>query len=200
MYNVTIIGGTMIYECKIVNNKYNDKQIVLPRPSLKEVEVFERSILVSETDLEGIIVYTNRRYESIAGYGHKELIGFPHHIVRHPDMPSGVFRAMWKIISEKRIWRGYIKHLCKDGSFFWTLTYVQAKVDEKEEIIGYISVGKIAYVKSREVIAKKYKELMGDEHIDDKYFMASYDYYESQIGSRDFLSEYIAEMTGLDSK
>lgn len=185
---------------KIINNKYNNKQIVLPKPSQKEIEVFERSILVSETDLEGIIVYTNRRYEALTGYSHKELIGFPHHIVRHPDMPSGVFRAMWKIISEKKIWRGCIKHLCKDGSFFWTLTYIQAKLDEDGQIIGYTGTGKVAYMKPREEIEARYKELMGDAHIDDKYFMASDNYYETQIANRNFLSEYIAEMTGLGNK
>ncbi len=166
---------------KVIKNTLTNEQIILAKPRDKEIEVFERSILITETNLDGILVYTNRRYQTLTGYSEEILLGSPHKIVRHPDMPRGVFKAMWKIIQDKKIWRGYVKHLCKDGSFFWTLSYVQAKLNMDDEIIGYTSTGKVAYEKPRQEVEEKYKSLIGHEHIDDKYFMTSHDYYEMQL-------------------
>ncbi|HHD78444.1 MAG TPA: hypothetical protein ENK98_02210 [Epsilonproteobacteria bacterium] len=72
---------------------------------------------------------------------------------------------------DKKIWRGYIKHLCKDGSYFWTLSYVQAKLDSEGVIVGFISTGNIAYEKSRIEVEKQYKKLIGIQHIANQYFM-----------------------------
>jgi len=164
----------------VIQNTRTNEQIVLAKPRKKEIELFERSILVSETNLDGILVYTNRRYQGLTGHSEETLLGSPHKIVRHPDMPRGVFKAMWKIIQAKKIWRGYVKHLCKDGSFFWTLSYVQAKLNADKEIVGYTSTGKVAYEKPRQEVEEKYQSLLGNEHIDDKYFMRSQDYCDTQ--------------------
>jgi len=172
---------------RIVTNIFTHKQVHLAEPVDNEIEVFEKSILVTETNLEGIIVYTNRRYESLSGFSEMELLGSPHCIVRHPDMPKGVFKAMWKIIQSGKIWRGYIKHLCKDGSFFWTLTYIQVKVDKQNNIIGYTSSAKVAYGDARDEVEKQYKKYYDDKHINRRYFMASENYQE----------EYVAEYARL---
>lgn len=168
----------------VITNIRTGVKYVQAVPIDHEVEVFDRSILISETDVNGFIVYTNRRYLTLTGFEEIELIGAPHKIVRHPDMPRGVFRAMWKIIMDKKIWRGYIKHLCKDGSYFWTLSYVQAKLDSEGVIVGFISTGKIAYEKSRIEVEEQYKKLIGIQHIDNKYFMDSESYYETQIAKK----------------
>ena len=186
-------GQPMINLRKVITNTLTNVQIVQSVPNTREIKVFDKSILLSETDLNGILTYTNRRYLTLTGFLEKELIGSPHKIVRHPDMPRGVFRAMWKIISDKKIWRGYVKHLSKNGSFFWTLSYVQAKLDEDDNIIGYISTGKIAYAQSRKEVEEKYYELMGNEYLDDKYFMTSESYYETQILKKNYLIECIEE-------
>ncbi len=185
---------------KVIINTLTNAQIVQAVPTNKEITLFDRSVLLSETDLNGILVYTNRRYLGLTGFTEKELIGCSHKVVRHPDMPRGVFRAMWKIIQDKKIWRGYIKHLCKDGSYFWTLSYVQAKLDENENVVGYLSTGKIAYEQSRKEVEEKYKMLMKDKDINDRYFMASESYYETQILRKDFLNEYILEAKDLERK
>jgi aerotaxis receptor len=185
---------------KVITNICTQTRIVQAVPSAREIKVYNRSILISETDMEGTLIYTNRRYQALTGFTELELIGSSHKIVRHPDMPRGVFKAMWKIISEKKIWRGYVKHLCKDGSFFWTLSYVQAKLDDKDNIIGYVSTGKIAYEQSRKEAEEKYKELVGNDNIDDRYFMASESYYETQVLKKDYLSEYIQESESLGNK
>ena len=173
----------MINLRKVITNVLTNAKFVQAAPTNQEKEVFERSLLISETDTYGIITYANRRYFKLTGFDEDELIGCPHKIVRHPDMPRGVFKAMWKIISEDKIWRGYIKHLCKDGSYFWTLSYIQAKRDEKGNVIGYTSTGKMAYEETRSKVEAKYKERMGSAFIDDKYFMLS-EGYKDHINGR----------------
>lgn len=174
---------------KVVTNVYTNKQIVLAKSKDVEKVVFDNSILITETDLKGIIVYTNRRYHTLTGYSEGELLGFPHSIVRHPDMPKGVFKAMWTIISSGKIWRGYIKHLCQDGSFFWTLSYIQPKVDKNDRIIGYTSSGKVAYEEHRQEAEEKYTALMGEENIDDPYFMLSESYQDRCLEKQNRLNE-----------
>ncbi len=172
------MGGDMNNLQKVVTNVYTKKQIVLANASNVEKEVFDNSILITETDLQGIIVYVNRRYCGLTGFIEDELIGFPHSIVRHPDIPRGVFKAIWKIISSGKIWRGYLKHLCKDGSFFWTLSYIQPKFNNYGQITGYTSSSKVAYLTYRIEAEEQYKRLKDDKYIDDPYFMQSEDYQE----------------------
>jgi len=178
---------------KVITNERTNFQIIQAIPNQKEIKIFDRSVLVSETNTEGLLVYTNRRYMSLSGFSEEELIGSSYKIVRHPDMPRGVFKAMKIIINAKKIWRGYIKHLSKDGSFFWTLSYVQAKLDENDNIIGYISTGKVAYIESKKEAEKKYKERKSDAHLNDKYFMISESYYEMQILRKNYMHECIEE-------
>ena len=156
---------------RVIKNNYTNKQIIIAKPTDKEVLIYGNSVLVSETDREGIITYTNRRFQALSGYTSDELIGAPHNIVRHPDMPKGLFNAMWKIIAEKKIWRGYIKNLTKDGSYYWTLSYIQAEINDKGEITGYTATRRRAYLESIQKVEAEYAELMEDEHIDNKYFM-----------------------------
>ena len=156
---------------RVIKNNYTNKQIIIAKPTDKEVLIYSDSVLVSETNIEGIITYANRRFQTLSGYTSDELIGAPHNIVRHPDIPIGLFKAMWKIITEKKIWRGYIKNLTKDGSYYWTLSYIQAKVNEEGNITGYTATRRRAYLESIQEVEAEYAELMGDKHIDDKYFM-----------------------------
>lgn len=158
---------------KVITNTITKDKIVQAEPLNIEVPVFDNSVLITETDHQGIITYANRRFISLSGFSKEELLGSPHNITRHPDMPVGVFKAMWKIISAKKVWRGYVKSLRKDGKYYWTLTYLQAKLDEKGNIIGYTASRKMAYPESRKEVEEKYKQLKGVQHIDHEYFMRS---------------------------
>lgn len=166
----------------IVENTISHEKIYKSMPVDEEV-FCKDTVMISETDTQGIITYTNRQYREITGFTKEELIGSPQSITRHPDMPKGVFSAMWKIISAKKIWRGYVKSLRKDGRFFWTLSYIKAKVDENGEITGFIASRKIAFPDTLKEIEKIYAEYHGDKYIDDDIFMASegyQDYLEAQ--------------------
>jgi len=86
---------------------------------LVETEVPKDELIISRTDLKGNITYANELFCEISGYEVAELIGKPHNIVRHPDMPRLVFADLWKTIQEKKQWKGVVKNLRKDKGFYW---------------------------------------------------------------------------------
>ena len=73
------------------------------------------AILITRTDAHGIITHTNRIFTEVCGYSAQELIGAPHYIIRHPDMPRAAFREMWQTVTQGKEWHGYVK----DGRYYW---------------------------------------------------------------------------------
>ena len=90
----------------------------------REIQLDSETIIVSETDKKGKILYANEDFCKICGYTKDELIGKPHNIVRHPDMPRAAFKDLWQTILSGKKWHGIVKNLAKDGSYYW----VHAKV------------------------------------------------------------------------
>lgn len=80
--------------------------------------------LISSTDLKGVITHCNEDFVNVSGYTRDELIGSPHNILRHPDMPAGVFEQMWKTIKRGKPWMGLVKNRCKNGDHYWVSAYV----------------------------------------------------------------------------
>ncbi len=80
--------------------------------------------IVSRTDLNGKITYANETFAQISGYEIDELIGKPHNIVRHPDMPHSVFKTLWETLQRGEMWKGYVKNLRKDGGYYWVYAEV----------------------------------------------------------------------------
>jgi len=95
--------------------------------------------LISTTDLQGNITYCNEAFVAISGYTREELIGSPHNLVRHPDMPPPVFGHMWATLKEGKPWMGIVKNRCKNGDFYWVSAYV-TPILEQGRVIGYESV------------------------------------------------------------
>ena len=107
--------------------------------SQREVELKENDFLVSRTDLKGRITYTNPAFIGMSGFTHDELIGAPHNIIRHPDMPSAAFENLWKTVQAGDTWRGLVKNRCKNGDHYWVDASV-TPIIENEQVIGYASV------------------------------------------------------------
>ncbi|MGP9673450.1 MULTISPECIES: methyl-accepting chemotaxis protein [unclassified Halomonas] len=107
--------------------------------SQREVELKEGDFLVSRTDLKGRITYTNPTFIEISGYTHDELIGAPHNLVRHPDMPPAAFDNLWKTVQNGDTWRGLVKNRCKNGDHYWVDASV-TPIIENEQVVGYASV------------------------------------------------------------
>ncbi|MBX8519502.1 methyl-accepting chemotaxis protein [Pseudomonas cichorii] len=95
--------------------------------------------LISTTDLDSRITYCNDAFVELSGFTREELIGQPHNLVRHPDMPPSVFAHMWETIKQGKPWMGVVKNRSKQGDFYWVSAYVTA-VYENGRIVGYESV------------------------------------------------------------
>lgn len=154
---------------RIITNTITKKKIICKPPINEEIQ-FDGGVMITETDTKGIITYANKKFLEITGFTKEEIIGAPHNINRHPDMPKGAFKGLWETISKGLIWKGYVKNLRKDGKFYWVLVYIQPKFNQNREIVGYTAGRKIAYRKAVEEMESKYKELYGEEHIDNKFF------------------------------
>lgn len=104
----------------------------------EEVHVPEGLYLVSRTDTRGVIQYCNGAFVKVSGYSMEELLGQPHNLVRHADMPSVVFGDMWFAIKQGRSWRGVVKNRCKDGRYYWVKAQV-APIYQGQKIVGFAS-------------------------------------------------------------
>jgi len=97
---------------------------------LIETQVPEDELIISRTDLKGNITYANEVFCDISGYTVEELVGKPHNIVRHPDMPSSVYKNLWETIQGKQQWSGIVKNLRKDKGFYWVHAIVSGVYKE----------------------------------------------------------------------
>ncbi|RMS18085.1 Aerotaxis receptor Aer [Pseudomonas savastanoi] len=95
--------------------------------------------LISTTDLNSHITYCNDAFVALSGFTREELVGQPHNLVRHPDMPASVFAHMWETIKQGKPWMGVVKNRSKQGDYYWVSAYVTA-VYENGRIVGYESV------------------------------------------------------------
>lgn len=105
----------------------------------KEVVVPQGVELVSTTDKDGRITYANPQFCEIAGFTLEELVGQPHNIVRHKDMPKTAFADMWRHLKQGQVWRGAVKNRTKQGNYYWVDAFV-SPMFENGEIVGYQSV------------------------------------------------------------
>ncbi len=136
----------------------------MERPvAVDEEYFFEGRAIVSETDLEGVITFANRRFCEISGYTSSELVGQPHNIIRHPDMPKAAFAQVWKTIQSGTIWHGLVKNLRKDGKFYWVDTEVSPIYDNNGIVKGYMAARKPASRKNIEETAEIYKKMIEQE-------------------------------------
>jgi PAS domain S-box-containing protein len=95
--------------------------------------------IVSRTDLKGRITYVNRDFIDASGFTEVELLGQPHNILRHPDMPPAAFEDMWRTLKSGRAWTGMVKNRRKNGDFYWVVANA-TPVSEGDQVVGYMSV------------------------------------------------------------
>lgn len=105
----------------------------------EEFLIPEGKIIMSETDLKGYITKVNDVFCEMSGYTEDELLGKPHSIIRHPEVPGGIFADMWKTIQSGRGWSQIVKNRRKDGKFYWLRANVGPIQDDDGNITGYIS-------------------------------------------------------------
>lgn len=128
-----------------------------------EVTFGDNEFIVSKTDLTGRISYGNALFIKISGYSEKELLGAPHNILRHPDMPKLVFKLLWDRVQGGQEIFAYVKNMTRNGDFYWVFAHVTPSFDTNGKIIGYHSVRRKPSAKALSVIAPFYNALLADE-------------------------------------
>jgi aerotaxis receptor len=114
--------------------------------------------LISTTDSRGMITYCNDAFVQISGFTREELIGQPHNLVRHPDMPMLAFKTMWDYLQKGKPWMGLVKNRCKNGDYYWVHAYV-TPISEHGKVIGYESVRTAPSQQQIEHITELYKQI-----------------------------------------
>ena len=126
--------------------------------------IIDRFAIVSETDTRGIITYANPKFCEVSGYSVEELVGKPHNIVRHPDMPKEAFKNLWDTIKAGKIWQGEIKNRRKDGSHYWVLATVGPLLDADGHPYRYVSMRvEITRQKDLEEQLRRERDLLAEE-------------------------------------
>ena len=132
-------------------------------PTNHQIRLAEDEFIVSKTDLKGRITYANRTFMKIAGYSEKALLNQQHNIVRHPDMPRGVFRFLWNTISQGQEFFGYVKNMTSDGSYYWVFANVTPDYDNQGNICSYFSVRRKPSEAAIAVVEPIYREMLAVE-------------------------------------
>lgn len=185
----------------------------MPTPIDQEIKLDPKRYIVSKTDAKGIIEYGNDYFVEISGYKESELMGKPHNIVRHPDMPKVAFKLMWDRISKGGNFVAIVKNMAKDGRYYWVFTEFEPKVDAlSNEITGYTAFRKAAPQKAIDAITPIYKKLLeieaeGGMEASEKYFKGfleenktTYDdFVNNLVGNKGVFKLFFATMKKLFS-
>eukprot|EP01029_Cantina_marsupialis_P026830 TRINITY_DN73035_c0_g1_i1.p1 TRINITY_DN73035_c0_g1~~TRINITY_DN73035_c0_g1_i1.p1 ORF type:complete len:431 (-),score=85.08 TRINITY_DN73035_c0_g1_i1:1607-2899(-) len=133
------MNSTLKILSKILTNTHNQKMVLKQKNELQIYkDILDKENLISETDPKGIITYANDIFCNISGYSKEELIGQNHNIIRHPDMPPKVFEKLWKTIQDKKVWKGKVKNLAKDGTPYYVKATIFPILDKDGNIEKYV--------------------------------------------------------------
>lgn len=133
------------------------------KPINEERHFGQEEIIVSKTDLKGVITYANDIFCKASGYSVEQLLGQPHSIIRHPDMPRGVFKLLWLTIEAGQEIFAYVKNLAIDGKYYWVLAHVTPTFDASGKIISYHSNRRCPSRKAIATITPIYQQMLDIE-------------------------------------
>lgn len=136
-----------------------------PRPIDVEKTFAKDEILVSKTDTRGNLTYGNELFVKLAGYPQDDLLGQPHSMIRHPDMPKLIFKALWDTVAQGKEINAFVVNLAKGGEYYWVFANVTPSFDKNGNIIGYYSVRRKPSPKALEVIKPFYHDLKKAEAV-----------------------------------
>lgn len=129
-------------------------------PIDEEICMGDDEFIVSKTDLRGYITYANRTFMEMAQYPEDQLLNVNHNLIRHPDMPKGVFKFVWMTIKKEKEFFGFVKNLCRDGRYYWVFANITPDYDEKGKLSGYFSVRRKPPVSAIEAIEPIYQQMI----------------------------------------
>lgn len=120
-------------------------------------------IIVSKTDPKGIITYANSVFLRVAGYTESEVIGQPHNLIRHPDMPRCVFKLMWDTIAAGDEMFAYVVNLAADGAHYWVYAHITPSFGPDGRILGYHSNRRLPDRRAIDLVSSVYAALRAEE-------------------------------------
>ena len=135
-------------------------------PTNNETILKDGEFIVSKTDLKSRITYGNEYFISISGWSEEELLGKPHNILRHPDMPQVAFKILYELIENGKEFFGFVKNLKKDGGYYWVFANITPSFDENGNIVGYYSVRRKPIDGFKKIIEPLYASLLELEQKD----------------------------------
>jgi PAS domain S-box-containing protein len=138
-------------------------QIYRPLPIDDEIKLNPKKIIVSKTDKYGKILYVNDYFCEVTGYEANEVIGVPHNIIRHPDMPKAIFYLMWRTIENGGNIKAVVKNLAKSGKYYWVTTDFEHYRNSRGEIESYIAFRRPAPRRVVDEIEELYESLLDVE-------------------------------------
>lgn len=132
-------------------------------PTGNEARFLESELIVSKTDMKGRLTYCNKVFLRVAGFNESEVIGEPHSIIRHPDMPRCVFKLLWDTIAAGDEIFAYVVNIAKNGDHYWVLAHVTPSRDRNGDITGYHSNRRKPTAQAVETIEGIYRDLKAIE-------------------------------------
>lgn len=138
------------------------RRLAIP-PSGREISFGEHEIIVSKTDARGIITYANDVFQRVSGYTEPELVGQPHNLIRHPDMPACVFQLLWDTIASGREIFAYVVNQARNGDAYWVFAHVTPSYDAGGHVVGYHSNRRVPYPDALPRVRALYAALLAEE-------------------------------------
>jgi PAS domain S-box-containing protein len=109
------------------------------RPTGRECPFGEEELIVSKTNLKGHIIYANDVFLRLSKYPTKQVIGAPHSLIRHPEMPRCIFKLLWDTIQAKQEIFAYVVNMAMDGDHYWVFAHVTPTLDTQQNVVGFHS-------------------------------------------------------------
>lgn len=135
----------------------------VPTLSGRTLTFDEDEIIVSKTDLRGVITYANDVFVRVSGYSESELLGAPHNILRHPEMPACVFRLLWDTLGAGKEIFAYVNNRAKNGDNYWVFAHVTPSFDAGGQVVGYHSNRRAPYADALAQVKPLYASLLAEE-------------------------------------
>ena len=125
----------------------------------REATFLHDEIIVSKTDPRGIVTYANDIFLRVSGFSEDEILGRPHSLIRHPDMPRCVFKLLWSTIAEGKEIFAYVVNRAKNGDHYWVFAHVTPSYDKVGNIVGYHSSRRVPSRAAVDKVIPLYKSL-----------------------------------------
>jgi PAS domain S-box-containing protein len=132
-------------------------------PTNREHKMADNDFIVSKTDIKGRITYANRIFMQMAQYPESDLLNVQHNIIRHPDMPRGVFRFLWDTIKQNQEFFGFVKNMCANGDYYWVFANVTPDYGSDGQVKGYYSVRRKPSENAIQAVTPLYQEMLAIE-------------------------------------